>query len=51
MGAALEVLRQAACTLEGEATYVTDNPLIFADEDQRFWWQFFTLSRSRSRRI
>ena len=34
MGAALEVLRQAACTLEGEANGVTDNPLIFADEDR-----------------
>jgi histidine ammonia-lyase len=31
MGAALDVLRQAAATLETEANGVTDNPLIFAD--------------------
>jgi histidine ammonia-lyase len=31
MGAALDVLRQAASTLETEANGVTDNPLIFAD--------------------
>ena len=31
MGAALDVLRQAAATLEIEANGVTDNPLIFAD--------------------
>ncbi|MGN6375081.1 MAG: histidine ammonia-lyase [Sphingomonas sp.] len=33
MGAALDVLRQAATTLAIEANGVTDNPLIFADED------------------
>jgi histidine ammonia-lyase len=33
MGAALDVLRQAAATLATEANGVTDNPLIFADED------------------
>jgi histidine ammonia-lyase len=31
MGAALDVLRQAAATLETEANGVTDNPLIFTD--------------------
>ena len=34
MGAALDVLRQAAATLTVEANGVSDNPLIFADEDQ-----------------
>lgn len=33
MGAALDVLRQAARTLEIEANGVTDNPLVFAGED------------------
>ena len=33
MGAALDILRQAAITLELEANGVSDNPLIFADED------------------
>jgi histidine ammonia-lyase len=33
MGAALDVLRKAADTLETEANGVTDNPLIFADDD------------------
>ena len=33
MGAALDLLRQAARTLEIEANGVTDNPLIVADED------------------
>jgi histidine ammonia-lyase len=33
MGAALDVLRQAAQTLAIEANGVTDNPLIFAEED------------------
>jgi histidine ammonia-lyase len=33
MGAALTVLRQAAATLEIEAAGVTDNPLIFAEDD------------------
>jgi histidine ammonia-lyase len=33
MGAALDVLRQAAQTLATEANGVTDNPLIFADDD------------------
>ncbi|HJQ59102.1 MAG TPA: histidine ammonia-lyase [Vineibacter sp.] len=33
MGAALDVLRQAAATLATEANGVTDNPLIFADDD------------------
>ena len=32
MGAALDLLRQAATTLATEANGVTDNPLIFADE-------------------
>jgi len=34
MGAALDVLRQAARTLADEANGVTDNPLIFADTDE-----------------
>ena len=34
MGAALDVLRQAAVTLETEANGVTDNPLIFPDADE-----------------
>jgi histidine ammonia-lyase len=34
MGAALDVLRQAATTLGYEANGVTDNPLIFADTDE-----------------
>jgi len=34
MGAALDVLRQAATTLEIEANGVSDNPLIFADTDE-----------------
>jgi histidine ammonia-lyase len=34
MGAALDVLRQAAATLEREANGVTDNPLIFPDADE-----------------
>ena len=34
MGAALDVLRQAAITLETEANGVTDNPLIFTDPDE-----------------
>ena len=34
MGAALGVLRQAAHTLAVEANGVTDNPLIFADDDE-----------------
>lgn len=33
MGAALDVLRKAAATLETEANGVTDNPLIFAEDD------------------
>lgn len=33
MGAALDILRQAARTLEIEANGVTDNPLVFAGED------------------
>ena len=33
MGACLDVLRQAAHTLEDEANGVTDNPLIFAEDD------------------
>ncbi len=33
MGAALDVLRKAAETLETEANGVTDNPLIFAEDD------------------
>ncbi len=32
MGAALDILRQAATTLETEANGVSDNPLIFADD-------------------
>jgi len=31
MGAALDILHQAAATLESEANAVTDNPLVFAD--------------------
>lgn len=34
MGAALDLLRQAATTLATEANGVSDNPLIFADEDE-----------------
>ncbi|MBS0522721.1 MAG: histidine ammonia-lyase [Proteobacteria bacterium] len=34
MGAALDLLRQAAATLETEANGVTDNPLIFADTEE-----------------
>jgi histidine ammonia-lyase len=34
MGAALDVLRQAAATLSFEANGVTDNPLIFPDTDE-----------------
>jgi histidine ammonia-lyase len=34
MGAALDVLRQAAATLETEANGVTDNPLIFPEGDE-----------------
>lgn len=34
MGAALDVLRQVATTLETEANGVTDNPLIFAEDDE-----------------
>ncbi len=34
MGAALDVLRQAAATLEDEANGVSDNPLIFAETDE-----------------
>ncbi len=34
MGAALDVLRQAAATLGREANGVSDNPLIFADTDE-----------------
>ncbi|MDZ4372105.1 MAG: histidine ammonia-lyase [Phenylobacterium sp.] len=34
MGAALDILRQAAATLETESNGVTDNPLIFADTDE-----------------
>jgi histidine ammonia-lyase len=33
MGAALDLLTQAARTLEIEASAVTDNPIVFADED------------------
>ncbi|ESQ75128.1 histidine ammonia-lyase [Asticcacaulis sp. AC402] len=33
MGAALDILRQAAVTLETEANGVSDNPLIFTDSD------------------
>jgi histidine ammonia-lyase len=34
MGAALDILRQAATTLTEEANGVSDNPLIFADTDE-----------------
>ena len=34
MGACLDLLRQAAATLADEANGVTDNPLIFADNDE-----------------
>ncbi|WP_034157485.1 histidine ammonia-lyase [Sphingomonas sp. ERG5] len=34
MGAALDILRQAAFTLETEANGVSDNPLIFAETDE-----------------
>jgi histidine ammonia-lyase len=34
MGAALDILRQCAATLEHEANGVTDNPLIFAGADE-----------------
>lgn len=34
MGAILDMLRHAACTLETEANGVSDNPLIFPDSDE-----------------
>jgi histidine ammonia-lyase len=34
MGAALDIMRQAATTLEDEANGVSDNPLIFAESDE-----------------
>ncbi len=34
MGAVLDLLRQAAATLETEANAVSDNPLIFSDHDE-----------------
>ena len=34
MGAAIDILRQAAATLETEANGVSDNPLIFADTNE-----------------
>ena len=34
MGAALDLLRQAAATLADEANGVSDNPLIFAEDDE-----------------
>jgi histidine ammonia-lyase len=34
MGAALDLLRQVAATLETEANGVTDNPLIFVEDDE-----------------
>jgi histidine ammonia-lyase len=34
MGAVLDIIRQAAHTLENEANGVTDNPLIFSDADE-----------------
>ena len=34
MGACLDLMRQAARTLEDEANGVTDNPLIFAEDDE-----------------
>ncbi len=34
MGAALDILRQAAVTLDNEANCVSDNPLIFAETDE-----------------
>ena len=34
MGAAFDLLRGAAATLEREANAVTDNPLVFAEEDE-----------------
>ena len=34
MGAALDILRQAAATLASEANGVTDNPLIFTEPDE-----------------
>jgi histidine ammonia-lyase len=34
MGAVFDLLRQAAATLEVEANGVTDNPLIFSDDDE-----------------
>ena len=34
MGAALDIMRQAATTLEDEANGVSDNPLIFPDTDE-----------------
>ncbi len=34
MGACLDLLRQAAATLADEANSVSDNPLIFADDDE-----------------
>ncbi len=34
MGAALDLLRQAAATLADEANAVSDNPLVFAEDDE-----------------
>ena len=34
MGAVLDLLRQAAATLETEANGVSDNPLVFADDGE-----------------
>ena len=34
MGACLDLMRQAAATLDIEANGVTDNPLVFADTDE-----------------
>jgi histidine ammonia-lyase len=50
MGAALDVLRQAAGTLAIEANGVTDNPLIFADDGTALSGQFPRRARWLSRR-
>jgi histidine ammonia-lyase len=48
MGAALDVLRQAASTLAIEANGVTDNPLIFPEPTRRFRAAISTPNRSPS---
>ena len=48
MGAALDLLRMAAATLETEANAVTDNPLVFAETARSSPAAISTPSRSPS---